>query len=353
MAIIMMIALAAHLRLSAMVVFGALSLAVITFLCVAMLTKIITGEEKLTYYHYLIAISATTIALLIFLHQPILPYLDGTILGIGIFHFCGRIGCFMVGCCHGKPHRWGVCYTEEHRKVGFTPYLVGVKLFPVQLLESLFVLLVVVIGTALVLTSKYRPGEALAWYVIAYGAARFFFEFLRGDPERPYLAGFSEAQWTSLILMSLVTLGEFAGKLPFHSWHAGAVILMMVVMVVLSIKRKSNRAETFNLLLARHIQEVAGAVDAAAMCTQTPISVGCTSLGYRISAGRIETPAGWIHHYTFSKKDGTISQQAAQALAELILKLKHLGSSGEVVKGKEAVFHLLVPHEGRSRGWTS
>jgi prolipoprotein diacylglyceryltransferase len=48
-------------------------------------------------------------------HEPIIPYLDVTILVIGIFLVCGRIGCLMVGCCHGKPHRWGVLLLPRAR----------------------------------------------------------------------------------------------------------------------------------------------------------------------------------------------------------------------------------------------
>ncbi len=244
-AVIVIIALAPRLRLSTMVAFGALSVAVMTFLCLAMLTKIITGEERLIYYHHQIAILSVVAILLKLLRQPVLPYLDITILGIGAFLFSGRIGCLMVGCCHGKPHHWGVCYSEEHREAGFTPYLVGVRLFPVQMLESLFVLFVVIIGAAMVLGASSRPGEALAWYVIIYGAARFFFEFLRGDPDRPYFAGFSEAQWTSLILMSLVALSEFSGKLPSNPWHAGVVLVVPLTMLALFIKRKLNNLFDF------------------------------------------------------------------------------------------------------------
>jgi hypothetical protein len=278
------------------------------------------------------------------LHQPLLPYLDITLLGIGTFLFYGRIGCLMVGCCHGKPHNWGVCYTEEHREEGFTPYLVGVRLFPVQLLESLFVLFVVIVGTAMVLGTSYRPGEVLAWYVIVYGAARFFFEFLRGDPDRPYFAGFSEAQWTSLILMSLVVLGEFSDNLPSNPWHAGVVLVVALTMTALFIKRKFNKAAAYDILLPRHIREIAGAVGAATACdcAHPHVPPAHTSLGYRVSAGRIKAANGHIHHYAFSYEKGIMSEEAIHALSDLTLKLKHPGSTAEVVKGSEGVFHLLV-----------
>ena len=53
----------------------------------------------------------------------------------------------------------------------------------------------VIWGTLLVVLGR-PPGEALALYVMGYGAARFVFEFARGDMGRPDIAGFSEAQWT-------------------------------------------------------------------------------------------------------------------------------------------------------------
>src|SRR5215510_14057762 len=76
------------------------------FFGLAMATKIITGEEQLIYYHHEIAIMAAVALLVWILGQPVLPYLDVTILGIGLFLVFGRIGCLMVGCCHGRPHRW-------------------------------------------------------------------------------------------------------------------------------------------------------------------------------------------------------------------------------------------------------
>ena len=69
-----------------------------------------TGEERIIYYRHEIAVMVVAALLLWLLRQPLLPYLDVTILGIGMFLTCGRMGCFMVGCCHGRPHDWGVCY---------------------------------------------------------------------------------------------------------------------------------------------------------------------------------------------------------------------------------------------------
>ena len=71
--------------------------AVITFTGLVIATKMITGEEKLIYYHHEIAVLLNISLFLWLIHQPLLPYLDISILGIGTFLFCGRLGCLMVG----------------------------------------------------------------------------------------------------------------------------------------------------------------------------------------------------------------------------------------------------------------
>jgi prolipoprotein diacylglyceryltransferase len=351
LSIFLSLAFVIYLDMSILVLAGITLVSVLTFICLAMLTKILTGRESLIYYHHEIAITLTTAGLLKVLHQPVLPYLDITILGIGTFLFCGRIGCFMVGCCHGRPHHWGVCYSDEHRKAGFTPYFVGVKLFPVQLLESLFVLLVVITGTTIVLSKSYIPGEVLAWYVIAYGAARFFFEFLRGDPDRLYFLTFSEAQWTSLILMSFIVLAEMSGILNLHLWHIVTTACIMLTMVIVFIVRR-YKPDDYKLLHPDHIKEIAEAIERIneglkgdifpRENTPANICLSQTTLGIMISAGKIEDSKGRIYHYALSGKNCFMNEERAKTLMDLILKLRHFSHTSEIVKGDKGVFHLLV-----------
>lgn len=330
--------------------------AVLAFLGLAMATKIITGEEQLIYYHHQIAVTVASAFLLWLLRQPVLPYLDVTLLGVGVFLVCGRAGCLMVGCCHGRPHRWGVCYRQEHAEVGFTPYLVGVRLFPVQAVESLWVLGTVLVGSALVLIGR-PPGEALAWYVITYNIGRFCFEFIRGDPARPYRWGFSEAQWTSLLLMCTVVWIELAGALPFHLWHVGAAAGVACAMVAVALGRRFRRTARHRLLHPRHVREVAEIIGLASNpaigkelgpsrvpqnSARAAIDIGCTFLGVQISAGRIESVQGRIDHYTLSSRNGAMSEKTARTLADLIVQLGHPFHSSELVTQTQGVFHLLV-----------
>ncbi|MBD0287506.1 MAG: prolipoprotein diacylglyceryl transferase, partial [Flavisolibacter sp.] len=153
-----------------------------TFFLLAILAKIITGEEVIVYYHHEIAILIMCAVVLHALHQPVLPYLDITILGIATFLAFGRIGCFNVGCCHGRPVKGGVRYRHEHVEAGFTPYYEDVPLFPVQLVESAFVFIVVIAGSFLLLRS-FPAGTVLLLYTVVYGLFRFSIEIFRGDPE--------------------------------------------------------------------------------------------------------------------------------------------------------------------------
>jgi hypothetical protein len=111
-----------------------------------------------------------------------------------------------------------------------------VRLFPIQAVKSAWVFCIVLVGSALLLTG-HQPGETLAWYVIGYGLGRFCFEFLRGDAVRPYFQGFSEAQWTSRLLMCVAVWAEWSGLLSFRPWHAGATVLL-----VLTIFGRENKA---------------------------------------------------------------------------------------------------------------
>ena len=127
-----------------------------------MATKIVTGRESLVYYHHEVAILSVSAGLLTSVGLPVLPYLDVTALGLGVFLVCGRCGCLMVGCCHGKPFRWGLRYSEAHAREGFpAACYVGARLFPVQALEAL-VVGTIVSACAIAVLRGAAPGTAVS-----------------------------------------------------------------------------------------------------------------------------------------------------------------------------------------------
>jgi len=338
--------LASRLGLSRLTLLGITGVVILTFYVLMMITRMIAGEEVIIYYHHEIAVVATTALFLWLTLQPVLPFLDITVLGLGLFLACGRVGCLLVGCCHGRPSRWGVTYSDEHADAGFPKYLVGVRLFPVQAVESIFALCIVASGTALLL-SGVRAGTVLVYYVICYGWGRFCLEFARGDVARRSFWGFSEGQWTSLILALAATCAERAGILPTSAWHWAAATAMAALMIFIGFWRHFDHSRKFEILDPRHVREIQSALFHLSLSLPngnppgTPLHLVQTSLGFRLSAGRTMVESGVLRHFSLSKDDGSVSLRQARILSRLITSLeRQQPDSLKVIPGRTGIFHI-------------
>ena len=327
-----------HAGLSPGVMAGIGIAACATFLVLAMVTKILTGEERLVYYHQELAVMASAALLLTTVHQPLLPYLDITILGVGVFLACGRIGCLLVGCCYGRPCKCGVQYGREHADLGFARYLVGVRLFPVQVVESAIVFGLVLRGVLLFMEGR-PAGTVLAWYTAGYGLTRFCMEFLRGDTGRSYWKGFSESQWISAFLIGGVVLAERMGQLPLDPWHRRMMVGLAIGIALIALRRYLDRTRRFRLLHPRHVKEIAGVIELA---SGPSIRMGSTSLGIHISGCMTGEPERASRHYAFSSPAVPLGPAAAATLANVMLQLTPGHGSPELLRGNQGVFHLLI-----------
>ncbi len=130
-----------------------------------------------------------------------LDYLNIGAPGIALFHFLGRIGCFLAGCCYGVESHVG--FTFHHSDM---PGANGVSRFPIQLVESLYCLILFILLDYLLRKTKYRDKTAYL-YLILYPIGRFIFEFFRGDAYRGFLWIFSTSQWISIILFIIGIFG--------------------------------------------------------------------------------------------------------------------------------------------------
>jgi phosphatidylglycerol:prolipoprotein diacylglycerol transferase len=141
-------------------------------------------------------------------HLPALRICDAFSPGLALGHAIGRVGCFAAGCCWGKPthHFWGVTFTNP-----LAAQLVGTPLNealePTQLIESV-VELANFFLLAWMLKRKKFDGQVFAAYLILYGVARYFIEFLRDDPGRGSVFG-GIMSGTQLIAIGLVVGGGF------------------------------------------------------------------------------------------------------------------------------------------------
>ena len=108
-----------------------------------------------------------------------------------IAHAFGRIGCFCAGCCYGIE-------TDSWLGVEF-PSHPGVKVYPTQLFEAIFLFLLFGLCTLLFYKRDFKYNLPL--YMIAYGVFRFCIEFIRGDDRGANILGMSPSQFWSILLV--------------------------------------------------------------------------------------------------------------------------------------------------------
>jgi phosphatidylglycerol:prolipoprotein diacylglycerol transferase len=139
-------------------------------------------------------------------HMPALTTCDAFAPGLALGHAIGRVGCFAAGCCFGKPttHFWGVTFTNP-----LAASLVGtplnVPLQPTQLFESAVELANFFILMWVLKRRKFE-GQVFGLYLMLYGVARYFLEFIRDDPGRGSVFG-GVMSGTQLISIFLVIGG--------------------------------------------------------------------------------------------------------------------------------------------------
>jgi phosphatidylglycerol:prolipoprotein diacylglycerol transferase len=113
----------------------------------------------------------------------------------------GRLGCFWVGCCHGRPAfglPWAVVFSNPRAASLFK----GIPVHPTQLYLAGGEALVVVLLLVLFHQARCR-GVLFPVYLCAHGALRFTVEFYRGD-ERSMVGALSLNQ---VLCVGLVLTG--------------------------------------------------------------------------------------------------------------------------------------------------
>lgn len=339
------ITIASQLNLQPLIVLLMAGIGAATFFLLAFVAKWITGEETIVYYHHEIAILVFCALTLYLLKLPILPYIDIALLGIGVFLAFGRIGCYSVGCCHGRPHKHGVKYGQQHVDAGFTWFYKDVPLLPVQLIESVYVFFTVISGVILLLFHAV-PGTVLIVYTVVYGLMRFILEFFRGDPDRPLLIGLSEAQWTTMVLTAITFFMSRINWLPVYNWHWIILSVMLIVSLVTMFLYKKNAGQKF--LFAKHVEQLAEGLNLLERVNRTPykknteqINIFKTSRGLAISCGHNHNEFE-INYFTISSKNKReMNFPIAEKIAKLISTLKKYEGDYELIEKQNGVYHIL------------
>lgn len=132
-------------------------------------------------------------------------------------HAFGRVGCTVAGCCYGIETD-GIISIVYHNS-RYAP--VGVRLFPVQLVEAVGDIVIFIILVYIILRNSnvknaalgyQKPGSHICFsgymvlyiYLLMYAVLRFVLEFLRGDAVRGRWLFFSTSQWICIFVLMYV-----------------------------------------------------------------------------------------------------------------------------------------------------
>ncbi|MFW2331408.1 MAG: prolipoprotein diacylglyceryl transferase [Nitrospinota bacterium] len=107
-------------------------------------------------------------------------YLDTIAPAMSLGHMVGRLGCFMAGCCYGKPTDtiFGVTFLDPK---SFAP--LNIPIHPTQLYDSFNELAIFTILILLWRNRKFK-GQIALTYMILYPIGRSIVEIFRGDAIR-------------------------------------------------------------------------------------------------------------------------------------------------------------------------
>ncbi|HUT62708.1 MAG TPA: prolipoprotein diacylglyceryl transferase [Anaerolineae bacterium] len=154
------------------------------------------GISGLILYGGLICATGTLIVYLKIHKLNILKYLDIVGPSLGLGEFFTRIGCFLNGCCFGKPTSlcFGVVFPETSA-AGY--HYSNTPLHPAQLYNSLAGLTIFFL---LLFFERYKRfnGFTALMYFILYAIGRFIIDFFRYYEPRMKIWGLSQNQILSI-----------------------------------------------------------------------------------------------------------------------------------------------------------
>ena len=169
--------------------------------------KLIAGRGFVFYGSFLLAIPTM---FWFFRKHKLPPYamLDIMAITTCLVHMFGRLGCFMAGCCYGKPTDsiFGVTYTDAACMAD----PLNTSLHPTQLYEAIYIFTVMVLLLLLRRRKKFY-GQLFLLYLLLYAVGRFVLEYYRGDVGRGFVIRdyISHSQFIAIIII-LVTLFVYA-----------------------------------------------------------------------------------------------------------------------------------------------
>ena len=177
------------------------------------------GEGKVCIFGALLFLPVLMFLFSLVSRDSFKTLMDYTSGGIFSVLAAAKFGCVFAGCCHGVRYGWGIYNLKENAAV-----------FPVQIYESLCIVLVVVLVLILNFkVKKLKTGLIYPIGTIVYCATRFFWEFFRyydeGSILKNLLFGLTFWQFFALLTIALsviwiVLIQKFEDRLPAKTSEA-------------------------------------------------------------------------------------------------------------------------------------
>ena len=154
-------------------------------------------EGGLIFYGGVIAAMASLVIYMRFKKIPLLKGYDFLFPYLALSHAFGRLGCFLNGCCYGRPCElpWATHF----------PGLPG-PVHPTQIYEAVLDGLLYLFLSRTYSRKRY-DGQIIALYFVFYGMIRFVVEIFRAD--NPEWNGLTFNQWISLAFILSGALTHF------------------------------------------------------------------------------------------------------------------------------------------------
>lgn len=293
----------------------------------------LTGHEALVQMEHVWFALACDVLVLRRLGEPVLMYLDVVVVALCVFLAVGRVGCILVGCCHGRPSLFGLTYGEEFVREGFPRHLVGVRLFPLPVVEAAGLLFIGAMGFLILLLAG--PGQVFVWFLLAHAVLRFGLEGRRGD-HRPQLLGLSPARWMAVVQAVVALLLAVDGPVAHVAAADAALLGALAVVLVIRWRRDPRR----RLLAPSHLREMRELARDGLAGGTAALVLRTTSQGVGLATSGRGLASAHLVHVSVSLVD---ARSNLPLLCELVARaFPDMSREGARLTGGR-VLHLLVP----------
>src|SRR5262245_10171536 len=274
----------------------------LSFFAWALLRRAVTRREAYSLFEQVwFALVCSTLVILAFGESP-LAYLDPVALGMCAFLASGRIGCLLVGCCHGQPSIVGIRYGPELVGDGFPSWLVGVRLFPVQLVEAVGIAAIGVVGVVLAVSTA--PGTAFVWFLLAYSVLRFGMEGLRGD-ERSSFAGLSGPRWMALVQGGVALAIADPERLVGPAGIAIVATLGLVLLAMALWRRQVRQTDVTSPTVVQAVREFLAESDGSRGSNGRGAPDRVSSRGFGALSAAVSATTDGPAHVSFALPEGS------------------------------------------------